>query len=354
MIKKRTIKQTINSWRRNMLLTALSRSLVIGLATAAIFSALPHSAMAKKKMKMASATINDVQHQWQKTFKKGVDARSGGKLEFGIFPASQLGTIPRMLEGTLLGTIESFITPMAFAVGTDSRLRVFDAPGLFENPDHLRRTIHDPAYRNHVETMLLNKGVRVLGIIYNSPFVVLTKKPAPKLSDLKGKKIRTFASPLQIEPLKALGANALPLPLSEVVPALQSGSIDGMLAGIPILTAFKFYDTAKYVTELHFSHIVSANLVNEKWFQGLSSDLKTILREEGRKAEKAVFDFGIANLGRASAGWTKNGGKILKLNDADRKKMMALFLDIGGKLLSANAGIKAEYDRLVKVANSVR
>ena len=37
----------------------------------------------------------------------------------------------------------------------------------------------------------------------------------------------------------------LPLPLSEVVPALQSGNIDSMLAGMLILEAFKFYDVAK-------------------------------------------------------------------------------------------------------------
>ena len=44
----------------------------------------------------------------------------------------------------------------------------------------------------------------MIGAIYNSPFVVLTKSPAPALNDLSGRKIRTFASPLQIEPLKRL------------------------------------------------------------------------------------------------------------------------------------------------------
>ena len=334
--------------------TTLARFALAGLVASVFAVSTTVPAFAAAKMKMASATINDVQHEWQKTFKDGVEARVGDKLDIDIFPASQLGTIPRMLEGTLLGTIESFITPTAFAVGTEPKLRIFDAPGLFDGPRHLVRTVHEPAYRDHLETMLLGKGLRVIGAIYNSPFVVLTKSPAPALNDLSGRKIRTFASPLQIEPLKALGASPLPLPLSEVIPALQSGSIDGMLAGIPILTAFKYYDVAKYVTELHFSHILSINVVNERWFQSLPADVQQAVREEGRKAEQAVLDFGIANLKRASDAWKKNGGEILELTADDREAMMSLFLRVGTELLSSDPGIKAEYDRLVEVANTAR
>lgn len=314
----------------------------------------PNDAFAQAKMKMASATINDVQHEWQKRFEAGVEARIGDQLDVEIFPASQLGTIPRMLEGTLLGTIESFITPTAFAVGTEPKLRVFDAPGLFDDPRHLVRTVHEAGYRDHIEAMLLDKGLRVIGVIYNSPFVVLTKDPAPKLADLDGLKIRTFASPLQIEPMKALGASPLPLPLSEVIPALQSGGIDGMLAGIPILTAFKYYDVARYVTELHFSHIVSINIVNEAWFQSLPGAVQQVVIEEGRKAEQAVVDFGINNLTRASDAWKQNGGEIMQLSPADHNEMMALFLEVGTELLSSDPAIKAEYDRLVAAANGVR
>ena len=327
--------------------------LLLGAAFLAL-AAAPSDALAQAKMKMASATINDVQHEWQKRFEAGVEARVGDQLDVEIFPASQLGTIPRMLEGTLLGTIESFITPTAFAVGTEPKLRVFDATGLFDDARHLVRTVHEPAYRDHIEAMLLDKGLRVIGVIYNSPFVVLTKDPAPKLADLDGLKIRTFASLLQIEPMKALGASPLPLPLSEVIPALQSGGIDGMLAGIPILTAFKYYDVAQYVTELHFSHIVSINIVNESWFQSLPASVQQAVIEEGRKAEQAVVDFGIANLTRASDAWKQNGGEILQLSAADRGEMMALFLEVGTELLSTDPAIKAEYDRLVTVANAVR
>ena len=88
-------------------------------------------------MKLASATINDVQHEWQKVFAAELEKRVGGKVKTEIYPASQLGAIPRMVEGVLLGTIESFVTPTSFMVPTDPRFTIYDVPGLFVSPEHV-------------------------------------------------------------------------------------------------------------------------------------------------------------------------------------------------------------------------
>ena len=330
--------------------TAVVLSLILALAVGFI----AQNASAQSVMKMASATINDVQHEWQKTFAAELGKRVGDKVTVEIYPASQLGTIPRMAEGVVLGTIESFISPTAFLVGVEPKLKIFDAPGIFESPEHLARVIHDPAYRDHMEEIALEKGLRIIGAIYNSPFIVLTKKPAPKLADLDGLKIRTFASPLQIEPMQAIGASALPLPLSEVVPALQSGAIDGMLAGMPILVAFKYYDIAKSVTDLQFSIIVSVNVVNEAWFQSQSEEVRAAILESGRVAEQAVLQFGIDNVARTNGIWVEKGGEILTLSDADRKKMTEVFKSVSDKILSEDAAVAAEYEKLIGVVEAER
>src|SRR2546422_3149573 len=50
------------------------------------------------------------------------------------------------------------------------------------------------------------------------PYTTLFRsRPAPTLEALKGMKVRTFASPLQIEPMKAIGAIPVPLALTEVI-----------------------------------------------------------------------------------------------------------------------------------------
>ena len=323
------------------------RTGLAALATVAFAAtALPPPAAAETVMKLASATINDVQHEWQKVFAAELTKRVGGKIKPEIYPASQLGAIPRMVEGVLVGTIESFVTPTAFLVPTDPRFQIYDAPGLFVSPEHVAAVIHDPAYRDHFETMFLNRGIRVIGAIYNSPTLILTKKPAPTLEAMKGLKVRTFASPLQMEPMKSIGALPVPLALTEVIPQLQSGGIDAMLAGMPILVAFKYYDVAKYVTALNFAHIISINVVNETWFQSQPKDVQAAIREAGRVAEKQVFPWGVQNVQRTDAAWVANKGEILKLPPAEQAKMMASFKKIGADILAQKPEVKAEFEKL--------
>jgi TRAP-type C4-dicarboxylate transport system substrate-binding protein len=313
---------------------------------------LAPSAQAQSVMKLASATINDVQHEWQKVFAAELEKRAPGKVKTEIYPASQLGAIPRMVEGVLLGTIEAFVTPTSFMVPTDPRFTIYDVPGLFASPEHVVQVMHDPAYRDHFETMFLDRGIRIIGAIYNSPTLVLTKKPAPKLEDLKGMKIRTFASPLQMEPMKSVGAIPVPLALTEVIPQLQSGGLDGMLAGMPILTAFKYYDVARYVTDLNFAQIISINVVNEGWFKAQPKEVQDAIRAAGREAEQKAFPWVLDNNQKANDLWLANKGEILKLPAAEQEKMMKDFLAIGTKIVDSNPVVKKEFDVLKKVVDA--
>ncbi|MBX6329035.1 MAG: TRAP transporter substrate-binding protein DctP, partial [Pseudolabrys sp.] len=126
--------------------------------------------------------------------------------------------------------------------------------------------------------MFVNKGWRIIDAIYKNLMLVLMKRPAPNLEGLKGLKMRTFVSPLLIESANSVCVTPVTLVVTEVSPQLQSGGIDGMLPGMPILVTFKHYDDAKYVTDFNFSRIVSINIVNEAWFQSQPEDVQEAIR----------------------------------------------------------------------------
>lgn len=325
------------------MLARLFKAAALGTAIAlAPFAA----AQAQTTMKLASATINDVQHEWQKVFAKELEARIGDAVKTEIYPASQLGAIPRLAEGVLLGTIEAFTTPTSFMTNVDPRFQAFDVPGLFKTPQDVHAAIHDPEYRQHLEGLFLDKGLRVIGAIYNSPTVVFTMQDVTTLAGLKGLKIRTFASPLQIKPMELLGVTPLPLALTEVIPQLESGGLDGMLVGMPILTAFKYYDVGKNILDLRFAEIVSVTVVNEEWFQAQTEAAKAAIIEAGRAAENQVFPWGVENVERTYKVWTDKGGKINKLSAEDQARMEADFSKLAADLLAAEPAVQAEYDRL--------
>lgn len=326
------------------------------LAAAAIALSLPFAGVAKAQstMKLASATIHDVQHEWQKEFAKEMASRVGDEVTVEIYPASQLGSIPRMSEGVLFGTIEAFTTPTSFMTNVDSRFQAFDLPGLFRDADEVDAVIHDPTFRDYLETLFLDKGLRVIGAIYNSPILMLSREPVGDLAGFEGLKIRTFASPLQMKPMEILGANPTPLALSEVMPQLQSGGIDGMLAGMPILTAFKFYDTAKNVTDINLSQLVSLTVVNEDWFQAQPENVQAAILEAGRAAEQTVFPWGVNNVERANAAWTEAGGQIIALPADQQQKMMADFAALGGRLIAEQPEVVEVYDRITAILDARR
>jgi len=251
-----------------------------------------------------------------------------------------------MSEGVLLGTIEAFTTPTSFMTNVDPRFQAFDVPGLFKTPQDVDAAIHDPEYRDHMETMFLDKGLRVIGAIYNSPTVVFTMEPVTELAGFEGLKIRTFASPMQVKPMEEIGAIPLPLALSEVVPQLQSGGLDGLLVGMPILTAFKFYDVGKNITDLRFAEIVSVTVVNEDWFQSQPEDVQKAIIEAGRAAEEQVFPWGVENVERTYKIWSDNGGVINHLPDDQQAKMNAEFATLAEELAAADPAVEEEYQRL--------
>lgn len=326
------------------------------LAAAALTVLLPFggSAYAQTTMKLASATINDVQHEWQKEFQKEVEARVGDELKVEIYPASQLGAIPRMSEGVLLGTIEAFTTPTSFVTNVDPRFQAFDVPGLFKDADEVDAVIHDKDFRDYMETLFLDKGIRIIGAIYNSPTQMLTREPVTSIDGMKGLKIRTFASPLQMKPMEAVGVTPTPLALSEVIPQLQAGGIDGMLAGIPILTAFKFYDTAKHVTNIDMNQIVSVTLVNEAWFQSQSDEVKTAIIEAGRAAEKTVFPWGVTNVEKAQQAWLDNGGEVHMLPEDQQSKLHEIFAKTADEVIADQPDVIEVKDRIEAKLEEVR
>lgn len=57
-------------------------------------------------VKLSVATLNDANHEWMKRFAALIDKNSGGLMKAEIYPASQLGSIPRQIEGAQLGSIQ--------------------------------------------------------------------------------------------------------------------------------------------------------------------------------------------------------------------------------------------------------
>lgn len=321
------------------------------LAAAAVLAGLAAAAQAQQlTMKLSTPTINDVTHEWMKTFKDGVEKRSAGRIKVEIYPANQLGQIPRTVEGVALGTIEMTVPAVGFLIGLEPRFQVFDAPGLFEDVEHAQRVFTDPEVRKRLATFGAAKGVEPLFTFANGPLMLLSHKPVRRVDDLKGQKIRVpGGAPLHLEPFRRLGASPISMPLGEVMPSMQNRTIDGFTAAFIVHVAFKYYDVAKSLTQLPGSFLVASGLVNRNFFKSLG-DLESMVREEARKAEELFAKGAVADVGRIRGAWEKNGGETIVLPPEEAKRFLAQATSALPPILASNLQLKEDYEALVAAA----
>jgi TRAP-type transport system periplasmic protein len=314
--------------KRTTLLTTICT--VTALATVLTLPPVAHAQGGKTfVMKLSTATINDTQHEWLRRFVAAVEKDSGGRIKGEIYPASQLGSIPRQIEGVQFGSIQAWIGPPEFLVGVDERYEALSAPGLFTSTDQNVRVISDPAVRDMILGLGANKGLVGIGIAPIGPSSIVTRKPFRHLAEFKGTKIRVLASPFQLEMIKRMDASPVAMTLADVLPSLQQGAIDAALATITVYTTMQYQDAAKYVVETDQPYLNSIIVMSRKWLDSMPVDLQKTVRDDAQSVSKDILPFVKEFFAKQRQIWTEKGGELISLPGADQAMMMEKVSGIG-------------------------
>jgi len=293
-------------------------------ATAALACfAVPASA-ADFVMKFGTATINETQHQFIKFYKEEVEKASGGRIEVQVYPASQLGPIPREIEGVQLGNIQGFIGPVDFFVGVDPRFGVFSAPLLFKDDANAEATISDPAIRKAMFDLAAPKRMTGIATLSIGAADYGAKKPLMTLADFSGKKLRINGTELERQKMAKLGATGVGMPLSEVMPALDQGTIDGTISGISVFVSLKMNDLIKVITVTNDTHLIAIAVVSKPWLDTLPPDLQKVVTDAGATAQERAQAWEIDFNKQLEKNWTSAGGEVHTLSADDLAKMKTL------------------------------
>jgi tripartite ATP-independent transporter DctP family solute receptor len=325
---------------------SLLGALLVGLHTS--------PAAAQIIMKLGTSTLNDAQHEWMKKFAAIVEKNSNGRIKVEIYPASQLGTSPRMIEQTQLNAIQGLVGPPEFLTGVDSRYQILSAPGLFKDFAHANRTLQDPAFNQAFLALGANKGLKGIGIFISGPTVFVTRKPVAHVADLKGLKLRVLAAPLQLEQVRSMNATPVPMQLGEVMPALQQGTIDGVMSCIPVFVALKYADAAKYLVETNHGLISAITVISKTWFDSLPPDLQDVVVKAGQQASNDIYQFSVDDVNNGRDRWKAAGGEVIELSPAEREQLMQQLVKVGDEVVAKNAGEKAMFDLLRQTAERTR
>ena len=301
-------------------------------------------------MKLSTATLNDTQHEWMKRFAAAVEKDSGGRIKAELYPASQLGAIPRQIEGTQFASIQGWVGPPEFLVGVDERYEALSAPGLFSSRQQYEKTIQDPAVRDLMLGLGANKGLIGAGIFPIGPSSIITKKQVQRLADFAGLKIRVLASPFQLELIKRMGGSPVAMTLADVLPAIQQGALDGSLTTMTQYTTLHYIDAAKFVTETDQPYVTSIAVLSKKWVEGLPPDLQKIVRDDAAKVSTDIVPFVDTFFDEQRKVWIASGGSATHPPAEDQAALLAKISSIADDLSSSKPALSEAVKAISAVA----
>ncbi len=318
---------------------------LLAAAAFAIGAALPAHA-ADFTMKIGFATMNDIQHQWGNWMQDELEARSKGRIEVKLFPRNQLGTIASQIEGLQLGTVEAFTAPTDFFAGVDPRFGTFSIPLLFKDMPHAEKVLLDPQVNKEILSLGADKNLQVVSV-YTFAFAhYFGKQPIRSLDDFKGKKLRVNATAAERAKMRQFGATAVPMDLSEVVPGLQQGVIDGTQSATAVFVNLKFNDIAKTLTEVHDTMIVSVGVVSRAFLNKLPPDLRQLVIDVGQELQPRMMAESRKIDATMRKRWTDAGGQFVQLPQNDQARVRELLSDIGHEVTADRPAVNAFYKQL--------
>ncbi len=302
-------------------------------------------------MKLSTSTLNDNQHEWMRRFAAVVEKNSNGRIKAEIYPASQLGSIPRQIEGTQFGAIQAWVGPPEFLIGVDQRFEILGAPGLFQTEDQAIKTVADADFAKAFLALGSNKGLVGASLFFSGgPAALAMRAPFRALEDLKGKKIRILASQFQLEQIRRLGATGVAMTLSDVLPAIQQGALDGAMSALQVMVALQYYDSAKYVTETGHAYVFSVAMLNKKWLEGLPPDLQATVMSASKQVDAESAPWVRAFIAQQRKTWVDKGGELITLSTADHAELMQKMRPIGDDIVGTKPELKPVWDMLKATA----
>ena len=235
-------------------------------------------------------------------------AKVGLKVKF--FPSSQLGSGEELIEDAVRGNID--IVQAFIYAQADPRLEITNLPGLVTSFDELVATFGDP---NSNYSKLMTDILKDLGLVYITSAgeglvgIVAEKKPADHAGfGDKGMNIRVWSSDLAKQTVESIGYRTTTMNWAEVLPALQSGVIDGAICCTPewAYNTFAIAGVGKYFVPVNANVEATAFYGSQKTWNKLNQEQKDVLEAAIRKASKAIM----------SKAWERSQGFIDKMKES--------------------------------------
>ena len=204
---------------------------------------------------------------------------SEGKMRVDIYPGGQLGAERELIELLQIGSLAMTKVSTAPLEAFVPDMQIFGIPYVFRDDEHLWKILQGEIGQ---KLLLAGEKFYLRGLCYydaGSRSFYTKDRPVKMPADIEGLKIRVMESPVMVDSMNAMGANAVPMGWAEVVTSLQQGLLDGQENPHLNILFANIHEICPVISETgHFYNpaIVIANL---KWWNTLSDFEKKVFKD---------------------------------------------------------------------------
>ncbi len=281
-------------------------------------------------------------------FAEIVTAKSGGKIKVNLFPGGTLGSDQANVSALQGGTLEMASMNSGIFASQVKEFALYDFPFLFGSEKEAEVIIDGPIGKR-LHDKLQEKGI--VGLAYfelGFRNITNSRRPVNKVEDLEGLKLRVIPNPINVDWVRALGANPTPLPFPEVYGALEQKAIDGQENPVTVINANKLFEVQKHVVLSNHQYNPQSVVISKKFWDGLDANQKKILADAAQEAAKFQRQQARGQVSSALENMKKNGMQVTELSAAELSKFRDRVRPV-----TAKYGVTVGQDLLKEVQDSL-
>jgi tripartite ATP-independent transporter DctP family solute receptor len=220
-------------------------------------------------------------------FKESLERATGGRFRVNI---QRNDNEREMIESAQIGTLDCTVTSTGPVGNFVPEVRNVDVPFLFRDYAHARGVLD-----SQIGQELLNRFQPrgLAGVVWlENGFRHLTnsRREVSAPGDVRGLKVRTMENQVHMRAFQTLGALPTPMAFSELVPALQQGTVDGQENPIPVIVANNLNQVQRFLTLTGHVYSPALLICNPGVVGRLNAADRAAFNEAARAAQKANRD----------------------------------------------------------------
>ncbi len=238
------------------------------------------------------ATISPDGLTWMKQLREGakeIEARTDGRVKFKIYPGGVQGDDFTVLRKMRIGQLHGGAVSSTTLIRFFPDLQVYSLPLVFndfEEVDYIRERMDQQIIDGLYDNGIVSFSLTETGFAY-----LQSDTPVTTLEELQEKDTWVpTGDPLAEQMIKTFDVNPIPLLLTDVLAALQTGLVDAVTVPPLVALALQWHNHIDYMVDVPLLYTYSMMMLDKKAFESISEGDQAIVTEVMNRVFSTIDD----------------------------------------------------------------